>query len=275
MKFSLVVSTINRTNEIIPFLDSLINQRYKDFEVIVVDQNLDDRLGVVLASYQNKFEMRTYRSDKGLSRGRNEGMKHITGDVVAFPDDDCVYPMNLLDAVRSCFEKDPDVDVISGKTVDSLGRTSVGVFDGSSKKLTPADVWKNHNSISLFIRRKVVDTVGGFDEMMGIGTYYASSEETDYVIRILKEEFVIQYTPSVLVQHEQVEHSTKSSQKSRALSYGRGAGRLIRKHGKFFSVYDYFKVLFGPIFRMIKPLTLNNTILQIYSLAGRWQGFIK
>lgn len=274
MKYSLIVSTINRAAEIIPLLDSLVNQSINDFELIIVDQNTDDRLVSLLAPYRSKLNMVIRKSAKGLSKGRNEGIKYVTGDLIAFPDDDCIYPSELLENVALKFANNPKIDVVSGRTVDSNGCTSVGVFDVDPKQLSTSDVWKNHNSISLFMKRKVIDSVGGFDETMGVGSYYASSEETDYLIRILKAKFRVEYDPGILVQHEQVE-DVKSLQMNRALSYGRGVGHLLKKHFGFFTPISYFKVLAGPLFKMLYPINITNVKFQLFSVIGRWQGFIK
>src|SRR2546427_827401 len=101
MKFSLVQATLGRTGELARFLRELDQQTYRSFELIVVDQNPDQRLAPILAPYESRFPVFHVRSEKGLSRARNVGMRQIGGDVVAFPDDDCWYPPHLLEWVRN------------------------------------------------------------------------------------------------------------------------------------------------------------------------------
>ena len=104
MKISLVVPTINRVRELERLFRSLIAQR-EDFEVIVVDQNPDDRLVPLVDSYRKHFPIEHLRaSQKGQSRARNIGLRHIQGDIFAFPDDDCVYSDGLLTAVSRLFQ---------------------------------------------------------------------------------------------------------------------------------------------------------------------------
>lgn len=110
MKFSLIMGTLGRTAEVGRFLASLQRQDHSEFELIIVDQNPDDRLGSLIADYSRYFSIVWLDSPKGLSRARNIGLAQITGDVVAFPDDDCWYPDGLLSYVASRFERDAQLD---------------------------------------------------------------------------------------------------------------------------------------------------------------------
>jgi glycosyltransferase involved in cell wall biosynthesis len=93
MKFSLVLATVGRTQEVARFLDSLARQTYRDFELIVVDQNPDDRLVELLRPFELRFPIIHLRCERGVSRARNLGPKYVSGDIVGFPDDDCWYPL--------------------------------------------------------------------------------------------------------------------------------------------------------------------------------------
>src|ERR1700742_1620555 len=95
--FSLVVSTKGRTSELIPLLESLQRQTFRDFDVLVVDQNEEASL-VPLLSQAWGFPLKHLRcpGERGLSRGRNVGWRACAGRFVAFPDDDCWYEPDFL-----------------------------------------------------------------------------------------------------------------------------------------------------------------------------------
>ena len=73
MKVSLIMPTINVTKELDLFLQSLVQQTYQDFELIVVDQNPDRRVLDIVMKYEDKIEIKYIRSSqKGLSLNRNK-----------------------------------------------------------------------------------------------------------------------------------------------------------------------------------------------------------
>src|SRR5829696_7589651 len=159
MRFSLVLATIGRISEVQRFLDSLDSQTYRDFELIVVDQNQDDRLSPLLAAYRGRFSILHLRSESGLSRARNAGLGHITGDVVTFPDDDCWYPPELFERIARFFRERPELDGFTGRIADERGRSGTARFDNESGPLNLVNVWKRAASVTLFLRRDVVEAI--------------------------------------------------------------------------------------------------------------------
>src|SRR5436853_4580540 len=96
--FDLVVATVDRFEELGRLLSALERQTEARFRVVLVDQNEDDRLDSVLSEHASLDVVRL-RAAHGLSRARNVALPSVQGDIVAFPDDDCVYPDDLLESV--------------------------------------------------------------------------------------------------------------------------------------------------------------------------------
>ena len=135
MKFSLIVCTLGRYEELDQLFESLRKQTYSDFEVILVDQNDKDYLNEIINEYSNEFDIRHIFSEKGLSRARNIGLKYVSGQIVAFPDDDCWYPIDLLERVNNFFQdnKNPRNLVISKKHLKhELSLCDFTIFRGSA-----------------------------------------------------------------------------------------------------------------------------------------------
>jgi len=92
MFFSVVVTTHNSADRIAIALDSLLAQEEKKFEVLVVDDKSGDldKLRWVLSEYIGKLDIKLItRSEKGnASISRNVGVRHASGDIVLFLDDD-------------------------------------------------------------------------------------------------------------------------------------------------------------------------------------------
>lgn len=204
MTFDLVVATVGRTAELERFLDSVDRQTHRDVRVLVVDQNDDDRIVPLLDDRVLRL-----RSEPGLSRARNAAFPALTADAVAFPDDDCVYPPDLLARVAARLAQ---LDGVTGREP---------WWTTGAAALTRDNLWNRAISFTIFLRREVVERVGTFDERLGLPS--SSAEEIDYLIRALDAGARIEYDPTLVVEHPR-KHSDVAARD------GRSVGYLLRKH---------------------------------------------
>lgn len=201
LRFDLVVATVDRTDDLAALLDSLEAQSHGGFRVVVVDQNEDDRVERLLAAHAS-LDTLHLRSGRGLSRARNVALPALTGDLVAFPDDDCSYSPDLLERIAARFAGESGLDGVSGRPVAVDGAT-VGRWPTAPGPITRDTVWHTANSHTIFLRRAVVERVGAFDEALGLGsgTPWSSGEEIDYLVRAIDLGARIEYDPSLVVTH--------------------------------------------------------------------------
>lgn len=232
MKFSLIMGTLGRTAEVGRFLASLQRQDYRDFELIIIDQNPDGRLLPLIAEYRQYFSIKRLVSPKGLSRARNTGLSQISGDIVAFPDDDCWYPDGLLSYVASRFEQDAKLDGLTGRFVDESGNFE-GRWLPHSQVLNRYTVWRGAISFSIFLRRAMVNRIGAFDEMLGVGagTPWGAGEETDYLLRGIKLGACIEFDHALVLHHPVKTSSYDKAACDRQACYEAGFGRVICRSG--------------------------------------------
>lgn len=277
--FSLVLATLNRTEEVGYFLKSLDAQTYRDFELIVIDQNSDDRLVSVLEPYQSKFAIAHLRSAKGLSLARNFGLKHLSGEIVAFPDDDCAYHPTTLEQVHHFFSQNQNQDGITGRPD---GGSSI--WDTQSGEITSLNLWRRGISYTIFLRRKVVEQVGNFDETLGVGagTPWGSGEESDYLLRAIHLGYKIHYNPTLTVIHPVQlpiktvpAHKSQKRDFSKTYAYAMGRGRLLRKHRYplWFVVYNWLRPCAGLFLSIVKGRT-DDVRSYWATLKGRFQGWL-
>ncbi len=222
--FDLVVATVGRVDELDRFLESLEGQTYARLRVLVVDQNPDDRLAPVLEN--RRLEVLHLRAPRGLSRARNEALAHVAADAVAFPDDDCVYPQGLLTDVARRLAADPALDGITGRAEDEAGRSSAS-WEPEPADLTVQNLWNRAISFTIFLRRRIVEQVGAFDERLGLGSSepWSSGEEIDYLIRALRSGARIAYDPGLVVGHR-----VHVDDAATGFRDGASVGYLLRKH---------------------------------------------
>jgi glycosyltransferase involved in cell wall biosynthesis len=232
MKFTLVLATVGRTSELSHFLKELDGQNHRDFEIIVVDQNSDNRLDPVLEVYLDRFPLVRLRSQPGLSRARNTGLQRVTGDVIAFPDDDCWYPADLFERVNGLLLNHSEWDGLTGCCIDVSGRWSNGRWDSRPGFVTPANVWRRGISPAIFLRRQMIEAVGTFDETLGAGagTPWGSGEETDFLLSAMSSGFRIYYDPAINVYHLNPKDRFNVKGREKAYRYAMGMGHVLRKH---------------------------------------------
>jgi glycosyltransferase involved in cell wall biosynthesis len=228
---SLVVCTIGRTTPLERLLASLRRQTFRNFEVVLVDQNppgyLDPLLSVVV-----DLALKHVRSRAGLSHARNIGLQHAAGDLILFPDDDCWYADDFLDRLRAAFARLPERHILMGRTVDETGMNSAGVPLASSQRIDRSAVLAAGNSASLFARRHVFERIGLFDERLGLGpdSDFKSSEEVDLLVRAVDAGLRLTYCSDLTVFHEQVHPGDYATQLQRTALYARGFGAMLRKN---------------------------------------------
>jgi GT2 family glycosyltransferase len=242
--FDLVVATVDRVSELERLLASLDLQTHRDFRVLLVDQNEDDRLDPILQK-QHHFDIARLRSERGLSRARNAAVGEVKADLVAFPDDDCVFAPGLLEEVARRFASDASLDGLTGRAVDEAGRSSPSWAD-DSQVLTRENLWNRAISFTIFLRASLVARVGRFDEELGLGasTPWTSGEEIDYLVRGLGAGARIEYDPTVVVTHSD-KRVSPAALRSLGARDGASTGYILRKHA-------YPKRVVGRMF--IRPL---------------------
>jgi len=260
MKVSLIVATVERTSEVHRLLTSLAAQTHKNFELIVVDQNLDGRLERVMAAFEDRLTIVRVTSPRGVSRARNAGMKNITGDIVGFPDDDCWYPPLLLESVVARFEAHADWDGVTGRIVNETNAVSGDArFDAKSGSVTLSNLWRRACAATIFFTKETVEAVGGFDEELGpgAGTPWGGAEDIDYPARAIKAGRTIVYDPTICVFHPDLSLAAQTDELKRAYSYGAGIGRVWMKQKFPVRIIGYY---------LLRPLVGACVSL----VTGRW-----
>jgi hypothetical protein len=171
-----------------------------------------------VAARHEALAIERLRAPRGLSRARNEALPSLRADVVAFPDDDCVLPDDLLERVAARFAADPDLDGITGR---APGPAS---WKHDAARLTRDNLWNRAISFTIFLRRAVVEGVGHFDEALGLPS--SSGEEIDYLIRALDQGASIEYDPTLVVIHPEKPFDLVAVGERD----GKSIGYILRKH---------------------------------------------
>lgn len=272
--FDLVVATVDRVAPLSRLLDSVGRQGAVTARLIVVDQNADDRLDAVLDAHPG-LQVTRVRSARGLSRARNEGLRHVRADIVAFPDDDCAYPDGLLGAVARRFAEQPELDGLTGRAVASDGAADPS-WERDAAVLTSRNLWNRVISFTLFLRRELVERVGAFDERLGLGsgTTWSSGEEVEYVVRALRAGARIEYDPELVVTHA-LKRYTHAELRAVGLRDGASVGWILRRHG--YGARTTARMLLRPLGGIGASLAhgdVTRASFHAATLRGRVRGYL-
>lgn len=274
---TLVLATLGRADEIGHLVKSLANQAQTPHELVVADQNLDDRLlPYVEQARQAGLAVKHLRLTKpNLSAARNRGIAEASGDVIAFPDDDCWYAPDLIEQVQQAFLQHPGWDALVAQWVEQAQGVGRQVVDGQTLSAT---AWRQFrggeaSSISLFVRASALRRHGGFDERFGVGQWFGAGEETDLLLNLLCSGAVVGHWPRARVHHRFVPQALvrQRGQWRSLLHRSRGTGAIYVKHRLSGSV-----VLRGFLSPLAKALWqrqgLRALALAMVETFGRLQG---
>jgi len=235
MQISLVLSTKNRVKEVGDFLKSLASQIYQNFELILVDQNLDNCLEELVKIYSKKFPiLHLKQSQSGVSRGRNLGRLYIKGCLVAFPDDDSIYPPEILTQVVDFFHNQPNYDGVIGRVYELEEDQNAFLYcgDDHSGLVDLERALSIGITHAMFYRSSMVKTIM-FDETMGpgAGTSWGCGDDIDYLFRCINADLKIYYNPQLIVRHPNPFKIYNFPQLlKREYHYGRGNGYLMSNY---------------------------------------------
>ena len=199
---SVVVCTRDRPDDLRRCVASLAKLDPAPFEVVVVDQSKRpiDLTGLLPGVVHH------HPDGRGLSRARNRGLRIARGPIVAFLDDDCTVGPTWAADVAAVFERVPHAGIVFGAVVspDSRADGYVPTYSIPRERHLKgrAAAARAHGiGASMYLRASAGDAIGDFDECLGAGGEFRSSEDWDYTFRALARGIEVIEAPSVTVRH--------------------------------------------------------------------------
>ncbi|WP_339660421.1 glycosyltransferase family 2 protein [uncultured Polaribacter sp.] len=277
MKFSVIIATLNRVEEPLLMLDSLVGQTYKNFEVILVDQNEDGKLDKHIKTYKDKFPLKHIKTEiKGASNARNTGINKSIGEILTFPDDDCEFYESFLEEINNHFNNSKN-DGILITTKDKYDGTAISILMSSkAQKITKKNVLKTVIEAGIIVKSKKLDGVL-FDPEMGVGSPtspYWSDEGPDLILRLLEKGLDFEFCPQFYMFHPNPVRVYNEKTAIRSFRYGKGRGYLLKKHNFGFLSILYYLLIY--MVGMLKGILMLNTKMFKYfrkGFQGRYEGY--
>jgi glycosyltransferase involved in cell wall biosynthesis len=170
--FSVIIPTFNQAEFLRVALRSVLDQTYRDFEVIIVNNySTDDTRSVIAHFYDSRVQVIDYRNNGVIGAGRNVGINASVGRYVAFLDSDDTWYPEKLERIAQVIEEDPEAGLISHnqemiRDGDLEAYSSYGPpegFDGDMYEFLLI-ICNPPSTSSSVVAKKYLDQVGGFSE---------------------------------------------------------------------------------------------------------------
>ena len=240
LSFSVVINTLNRAAHLRTALQALRYQRYRNFEVVVVNGPSTDDTEAVAGEFPGVRLGRCPAAN--LSMSRNIGIAMAAGDVIAFMDDDAVPELDWLADMARAFA-DAKVGGAGGAIRDHTGvgfQARVIVCDrfGWAEGFDSIDAanpdgpgrplrYYSPTGANVAYRRSALLGIGGFDERI---VYFL--DETDVNLRLLEAGWAIRYRAGAEVHHKYAPSAQRTAARApRSLHHpARSAAYFCRRH---------------------------------------------
>lgn len=246
MFFSIIIPLYNRPQEIKELLDSLCEQTYSNFEVIVVEDGSSIAADTIVDAFQHRLDLSYYFIDNGgQGFARNYGFSKANGEYFIIFDSDCIIPADYLQQVNSLLANN-DLDVYGGpdaahpdftknQKAISFAMTSMlttGGIRGGAKHIGQF----HPRSFNMGISRKVWEETGGF-------RWTNRSEDLELSIRLHRKGFAIG-----LLREARVFHKRRGDFLSffkQIYGFGRGRIRIFRHFSSELKLVHLFPLFFS------------------------------
>lgn len=214
-KVSIIIVTFNSASTIQASLNSVLEQTYKNYEIILLDNgSQDNTLGIVtamLGSWHGDHKIVTSNSNLGFAEGNNSASMDTTGKYIALINPDAVVESDWLERLVAEMDDSSEVGICASKIINSHSGVIDSAGDGLSKSLQgfkrgeglPPDIFRNKEYIfgacacAALYRRTMLDEIGFFDP-----DFFLIHEDTDLNFRAQLAGWKVLYVPSAIVYHE-------------------------------------------------------------------------
>jgi len=200
LKISVIIPVYNAEKTLKQCLDSVLNQTYKNYEVIVVDNNSTDKTKDITKEFQQKNKSKKikyiFESKIGMGAARNTGEKKAKGEIILMTDSDCIVPKSWV--------KNMTKPILSGRC-DAVQGSEINIEEGFWSKQTQLKIMEKKRTEGLIIGRIDLKNFAiSTNKLKKIGytnRKYFSGMDTELAIRFSKNRLRLAFLRDVKVKH--------------------------------------------------------------------------
>lgn len=285
---SVVILNYNGLRHLRTCINSVLNQTYRNFEVIVVDNCSDDGSAEFLAKNFPEINVIMNKSNLGFAKGNNIGATAAKGDYIAFLNNDTEAYPNWLEELVKSITKNESIMACSSKmlmfnkrnVINSAGGGlnllmygwDIGLYEEDEGQYDSERYIPFACAGAMIIRKEVLNRLGLFDEK-----YFIYGEDVDLGVRLNLAGYKVLYVPTAIVYHKYGATVGPGSLKKRYLGE-RNTMRTLLKNLESKNVLRFLPILiFHYVTSVAFSLRLNTlsrtekiNVLWIYVKALLW-----
>lgn len=228
--------TYNVENFIEKSLTSIVTQKYKSFEIIIIDSISDDKTLEIVRTYKELY--REYKwiiiseKDNGIYDAMNKGIKLATGKFIFFLGaDDVFYSKNVLEIIYQEYKMNRNIDIFYGNIIRVNNQ-----IPNESILVTPFKLYNNvvFNKIQVFINLGIChQSIFAKKETLenGFSNDYKLASDFNWILESISQKRKFKYTDNIIAKY----NISGASSEIKTLFYE--LKQIFKKHyGSFFAV---------------------------------------
>ena len=268
--FSVIIPTFNRANLLAATLDTVFAQRFKNFEVIVVDDGSTDGTMEMLRHYGDRVRVAT-QDNRGPGAARNLGAEAARGQYLAFLDSDDLWFPWTLDVYASVVIGTPAPAFIAGKPAVFQDPAQLATqVEGPIQALKFPDYYASAAEWRWYSASSFVIRAGAFRQAGGFAPVWINGEDADLAMRLGTLGGFVQVTaPATFAYRDH--RGSLVSQTRRSLEGARYALRMEQRH-KYPGGAERARERRSILTRQLRPVML--TCLHERQFAEGWQLYL-
>ena len=243
MKFSILVPVYNVEQYLEECIQSILNQTFQDFELILVDDGSKDESGLICDKFAKEYPDRikvVHKENQGLISARRVGIANATGEFCIFVDSDDYVEKNLLAVVKEYTSKEPEIDILLYSFAYCNNQQKLNQFH---KIAEDSQVWTGESKKELYEKISCTSDITSI-WTKAIRTSILKEDPTDYSLyydKNMAEDLLQSLYPLTVARKvmytEQALYNYRINEKSISRSYGEET--LLKKN----TVHVYEQVL--------------------------------
>ena len=236
---TIAVCTRDRPELLRDWLRAAIGLHPPPGEILIVDNApTSDRTRLLAEEFGVRY---TCEPTPGLDRARDLAWRQTTTQIVAFVDDDARLDRRYVAAVASSFFA-PSIGGMTGLTlpfevrtfyqemferIEGMGKGFVPKMFGRGANAVGFETWRLGAGANMAFRREVLESIGGFDPRLDVGTRTRGGGDLDILYRVLGAGWLIRYEPQALVFH--IHREDKAALLKQMVDWGTGYVAYLKK----------------------------------------------